>query len=62
MTPPQTPPTAPAPAERPSRRWWWIAGIGGASLIGVGMWLVFTILPRMLNAPQPGTQANGRRR
>ncbi|HET9371735.1 MAG TPA: GerMN domain-containing protein [Vicinamibacterales bacterium] len=52
MTP--MPATPAAPAERSSRRWWWIAGIGGASLIGIGMWLVFTILPRMLNAPQPG--------
>ena len=55
MTDAQTPVTPPAP-ERPSRRWWWIAGIGGASLIGLGVWLVFMILPRMLNAPQPGAQ------
>jgi spore germination protein GerM len=46
----------PPPADRPSRRWWWIAGIGGASLIGIGVWLVFTILPRMLNAPEPGAE------
>jgi len=51
---------APPPTAPLSRRAWWTIALGGAALVGLGVWLVIALLPQFLTSSaekEPGVEA-----
>jgi len=50
---------APPPTAPLSRRAWWTIVLGGAALVGLGVWLVIALLPQFLTSsaePEPAVE------
>jgi hypothetical protein len=58
-TPPQGRETTPPASSTMSRRALWMLLAGGVVLVGVGIWLVFAVLPRFLTTPQQAAAPPG---